>query len=189
NNKGTYTVDGVTYTLKVGQRNNAPSIEGTSTFQQVFAVRSSYQTCGTINVTEHFKNWEKLGVKLGGIYDCKILCEVGGGSGSIEYTCASMSWKGQNSSLGDLSCKETTDVVTINNDSKEFAIVPNPASTEIFIISDGEVENVMIFNTIGDVVAKADESRVDISSLPTGIYFVKATIDGESVVKKLVVTK
>ncbi|MBP5526579.1 MAG: glycoside hydrolase family 11 protein, partial [Paludibacteraceae bacterium] len=28
NNKGTYTVDGVTYTLKVGQRNNAPSIEG-----------------------------------------------------------------------------------------------------------------------------------------------------------------
>ena len=189
NNKGTYTVDGVTYTLKVGQRNNAPSIEGTSTFQQVFAVRSSYQTCGTINVTEHFKNWEKLGVKMGGIYDCKILCEVGGGSGSIEYTCASMSWKGQNSSLGDLSCSDPTDVITINNESKEFAIVPNPASTEIYIISDGEVENVMIFNTIGDVVARADESRVDVSSLPTGIYFVKATIDGESVVKKLVVTK
>ena len=104
-NKGTYTVDGVTYTLKVGQRNNAPSIEGDGkNFQQVFAVRSSYTTCGHINVTEHFKNWEKLGVKLGGIYDCKILCEVGGGSGSIEYTCASMSWKGQKSSLGDLSC-------------------------------------------------------------------------------------
>ncbi|MBO7442918.1 MAG: glycoside hydrolase family 11 protein, partial [Paludibacteraceae bacterium] len=107
NNKGTYTVDGVTYTLKVGQRTNAPSIEGDGkNFQQIFAVRSSYQTCGTINVTEHFKNWERLGVKLGGIYDCKILCEVGGGSGSIEYTCASMSWKGQNSSLGDLSCSE-----------------------------------------------------------------------------------
>lgn len=106
NNKGTYTVDGVTYTLKVGQRNNAPSIEGNTNFQQIFAVRSSYQTCGTINVTEHFKNWEKLGVRLGGIYDCKILCEVGGGSGSIEYTCASMSWKGQKSSLGDLSCSE-----------------------------------------------------------------------------------
>ena len=102
--KGTYTVDGVQYTLKVGKRINQPSIDGTATFDQIFAIRSSYQTCGHINVTEHFKNWEKLGVNLGGIYDCKILCEVGGGSGSIEYTCASMSWKGKESSLGDLSC-------------------------------------------------------------------------------------
>ena len=30
----------------------------------------------------------------GGIYDCKIVCEVGGGQGSIEYTYASMCWDG-----------------------------------------------------------------------------------------------
>ena len=97
---GTYQVDGVTYTLKKGTRVNAPSIEGNTTFTQVFAQRSSYQTCGTINVTEHFKNWERLGIQMGGIYDCKILCEVGGGQGSIEYTYATMSWDGQTGAAG-----------------------------------------------------------------------------------------
>ena len=193
NEIGTYKVDGVEYTLMVGQRINAPCIEGSASFKQIFAVRSSYQTCGIINVSEHFRNWEELGVKMGYIYDCKLLCEVGGGTGSIEYTCASMSWKGKKFTLGSLRNGEGDDTQITSaatySDTKEFTIMPNPASTEIYIISDGEVENVMIFNAIGDEVARADESKVDISSLPTGIYFVKATIDGESVVKKLVVTK
>ncbi len=87
---GTYECDGATYTLRVGQRNNAPSISGTSTFKQIFAVRSSFRECGHISVSEHFKNWEKNGITLGNMYDCKLLCEVGGGSGSIEYTYATM---------------------------------------------------------------------------------------------------
>ena len=191
--KGRYVVDGVEYTLMVGIRNNVPSILGNASFKQVFAVRSSYQTCGTINVTEHFKNWEKLGVKMGYIYDCKLLCEVGGGTGSIEYTCASMSWEGQKITLGKLRNGEgadaqITDAATYS-DTKEFDIIPNPASTAIYIQSDGEIENVVIFNAIGDAVAESGESKIDVSTLPTGIYFVKATIDGETAVKKLVVTR
>ena len=190
---GRYVVDGVEYTLMVGIRNNVPSILGSASFKQVFAVRSSFQTCGSVNVTEHFKNWEKLGVKMGYIYDCKLLCEVGGGSGSIEYTCASMSWKGQKITLGKLRNGEgadtqITDAATYS-DTKEFDIIPNPASTAIYIQSDGEIENVVIFNAIGDAVAESGESKIDVSTLPTGIYFVKATIDGETAVKKLVVTK
>jgi acetyl esterase/lipase len=190
---GTYKVDGVEYTLMQGHRLNAPCIDGFADFKQIFAVRSSYQTCGTINVTEHFKNWEKLGVKMGYIYDCKLLCEVGGGTGSIEYTCASMSWKGQKITLGKLRNGEgadaqITDAATYS-DTKEFDIIPNPASTAIYIQSDGEIENIVIFNAIGDVVAESGESKIDVSTLPTGIYFVKATIDGETAVKKLVVTR
>jgi hypothetical protein len=191
---GTYKVDGVEYTLMQGHRVNAPCIDGFADFKQIFAVRSSYQTCGTINVTEHFKNWEELGVKMGYIYDCKLLCEVGGGTGSIEYTCASMSWKGQKLTLGKLRNSEggdedITDAATTFSDAKAFTIVPNPASTAIYIQSEGEIENVEIFNTIGEMVTKSGESKVDVSTLPTGIYFVKATIDGETAVKKLVVTK
>ena len=190
---GTYKVDGVEYTLMQGHRLNAPCIDGFADFKQIFAVRSSYQTCGTINVTEHFKNWEELGVKMGYIYDCKLLCEVGGGTGSIEYTCASMSWEGQKITLGKLRNGEgadaqITDAATYS-DTKEFDIIPNPASTAIYIQSDGEIENIVIFNAIGDVVAESGESKIDVSTLPTGIYFVKATIDGETAVKKLVVTK
>ena len=46
-----------------------------------------------------------------------------------------------------------------------------------------------VITSIGDVVAKSKESKVDVSNLPTGVYFVKATIDGVNAVKKLVVTK
>ncbi|MEE1062646.1 MAG: glycoside hydrolase family 11 protein [Paludibacteraceae bacterium] len=193
NEIGTYKVDGVEYTLMVGQRINAPCIEGSASFKQIFAVRSSYQTCGIINVSEHFRNWEELGVKMGYIYDCKLLCEVGGGTGSIEYTCASMSWKGKKFTLGSLRNGEGDDTQITSaatySDTKEFDIVPNPASTAIYIQSDGEIENVVIFNAIGDAVAESGESKIDVSTLPTGIYFVKATIDGETAVKKLVVTK
>ncbi len=87
---GSYTLDGATYKLYKGTRTNAPSITGTSTFTQVFAVRASARTCGHISVSEHFKNWEKAGIQMGGMYDCKFLCEAGGGSGSIEYTYANM---------------------------------------------------------------------------------------------------
>ena len=191
---GTYKVDGVEYTLMQGHRLNAPCIDGFADFKQIFAVRSSYQTCGTINVTEHFKNWEELGVKMGYIYDCKLLCEVGGGTGSIEYTCASMSWKGQKLTLGKLRNSEggdedITDAATTFSDAKAFTIVPNPASTAIYIQSDGEIENVEIFNAIGEKVARFGESKVDVSTLPTGVYFVKATIDGETTIEKLVVAK
>ncbi len=191
---GTYKVDGVEYTLMQGHRVNAPCIDGFADFKQIFAVRSSYQTCGTINVTEHFKNWEELGVKMGYIYDCKLLCEVGGGTGSIEYTCASMSWKGQKLTLGKLRNSEggdedITDVATTFSDAKAFTIVPNPASTAIYIQSEGEIDNVEIFNAIGEMVAKSGESKVDVSTLPTGVYFVKATIDGETTIEKLVVAK
>ena len=82
---------------------------------------------------------------------------------------------------------ENSDVETIVK--RDFAIVPNPASTAIYIYSEGEIEDIAISNAIGDVVAKSKESKVDVSNLPTGVYFVKATIDGVNAVKKLVVTK
>lgn len=91
-----YSLDGATYTLYKGMRYNAANITGTNTdFPQIFAVRSSARTCGHISVSEHFKNWEKNGIQLGGIYDCKIVCEAGGGNGTIEYTYATMSWDGK----------------------------------------------------------------------------------------------
>lgn len=85
-----YQLDGDTYTLYTGTRYDKPSITGNSTFTQIFAVRSTYRNCGHVSVSEHFKNWEKNGIKLGGLYDCKILVEAGGGSGNIIFKYATM---------------------------------------------------------------------------------------------------
>ena len=104
-----------------------------------------------------------------------------------------MSWKGQKSSLGKLRNSEVADTQITDaatySDTKEFDIIPNPASTAIYIQSDGEIEDIVIFNAIGEAVAESGESKIDVSTLPTGIYFVKATIDGETAIKKLVVTR
>jgi endo-1,4-beta-xylanase len=88
---GTITVDGDAYTVYKNTRVNQPSIEGTSTFEQIFSVRQSLRQCGHINLTAHFTEWDKLGLKLGKMYEAKILAEAGGGTGTVDFTSATMS--------------------------------------------------------------------------------------------------
>ena len=84
--KGSSTVDGATYDIYQNTRVNVPSIAGTATFPQYFAVRSSPRQCGHISISEHFENFEKLGMHLGKLYDLLYLVEVGGGTGTFNCT-------------------------------------------------------------------------------------------------------
>lgn len=86
--KGTLDVDGGTYKIYTNTRNNQPSIHGNATFPQFFSVRQTARQCGHISITEHFKKWDSLGMKLGKMYEAKILVEAGGGSGSTDFTTA-----------------------------------------------------------------------------------------------------
>lgn len=69
------------------------------------------------------------------------------------------------------------------------AITPNPASTKVSIVADGEVEKVEIINVVGEVVKVSDETEINVSDLSNGLYFVRTTIDGEITVHKLVISK
>jgi len=83
---GSFTIDGAQYTVYENTRNNAPSIDGNTTFKQYFSIREQARDCGTIDISAHFDQWEKLGLKMGKLHEAKILGEAGGGvSGSIDF--------------------------------------------------------------------------------------------------------
>jgi endo-1,4-beta-xylanase len=73
---GTAEIDGSTYTLLQTTRTNQPSIEGTSTFQQYWAVRKEHRTSGSIDFGAHIDAWKGAGLDLGS-FDYMILATEG----------------------------------------------------------------------------------------------------------------
>ncbi len=84
--KGTITVDGGTYDIYETTRINQPSIKDNTTFQQYWSVRTSKRTSGTISVSEHFKAWERMGMKMGKMYEVALVVEGYQSSGKADVT-------------------------------------------------------------------------------------------------------
>ena len=84
--KGEFEVDGAKYEIWQNTRVNKPSIKGDQTFPQYFSVRSNSRSCGHIDITAHFKKWESLGMRMGKMYEAKVLVEAGGGTGSFDVS-------------------------------------------------------------------------------------------------------
>jgi len=86
---GEFTVDGgIYFVYKAIRPAGSGNIEeNNEPFPQFFSIRQDRRQCGTISITEHFKEWEKLGLKLGSnMYEAKFLVEAGGGTGWIDLS-------------------------------------------------------------------------------------------------------
>jgi endo-1,4-beta-xylanase len=92
-NMGTATIDGGDYilytrpTTGTGGNNCGASF---TEWTQFYSVRKTARTCGQITITDHFNAWAMAGMTLGNLQEAQVLIETGGGSGSIDFTTASV---------------------------------------------------------------------------------------------------
>jgi endo-1,4-beta-xylanase len=86
-NMGTMTSDGGTYTIIKHQQVNQPSIQGTTTFWQYLAIRTSPRSSGTITFSNFVNAWASHGMNLGSMnYQIMATEAWGGGSGNSSVT-------------------------------------------------------------------------------------------------------
>ena len=87
NKMGDYTIDGAKYSVYWGEH-TGPAIKtnGNTTFLQYFSIRENARDCGVINISAHMRQWEKLGMEMGKLYEAKVLGEAGSMSNGVSGT-------------------------------------------------------------------------------------------------------
>lgn len=77
------------------------------------------------------------------------------------------------------------------NREGEISIYPNPASSEINIISKNDLSSISIFNVQGIMIGDYSSSKnIDISNYSPGIYYIKiATNEGKEYMEKVVISR
>ncbi len=74
--------------------------------------------------------------------------------------------------------------------TENVGVFPNPANKSFTITSANAIQEITIYNTLGQAVlsnsTNSNNINVDIATLPNGIYTIKATINGVDTFNKLV---
>jgi len=74
------------------------------------------------------------------------------------------------------------------NGEKEYVVVyPNPASTLLNVGSNGEVTQVRLINTVGQVVFDNIATQIDVSDLEGGVYFIQIATKNGTTTQKIII--
>ena len=85
-------------------------------------------------------------------------------------------------------------IVNISDITENINIYPNPASNFVTIETGSNIENIYIYNTVGQIVSvsklqnfKTSKIEIDVSNLQSGIYFLNIETENGSFVKQLII--
>ena len=84
NKMGVIQVDGGNYDVYF------PTVTGTTTIYQVYSIQQTNRHCGHVSISDHFSKWASFGMQLGNMVEVSIFLEALGGTGSIDFTTASV---------------------------------------------------------------------------------------------------
>lgn len=76
-----------------------------------------------------------------------------------------------------------TGISSFSNQNSTFSIYPNPATTQLFIQTNGvEIEQINIYNTTGSLVrqTKTQTNSIDISELANGVYVAEIILPADN---------
>jgi len=81
---------------------------------------------------------------------------------------------------------EDCELGVIENTTNSFTIYPNPVQNVLFIETQQPIETVKIYNLQGQLITEGSTSRIDVSQLSAGLYFVQVAVAGKREIKKFV---
>ena len=77
-----------------------------------------------------------------------------------------------------------------NVNATKFSYYPNPTTGVLKVTAANRIETIELFNTAGQKVMtfapNANDSEINLSSLPKGLYFVKASVNGQVITNKVI---
>ncbi|MGE4589954.1 MAG: T9SS type A sorting domain-containing protein [Acidaminococcaceae bacterium] len=71
-------------------------------------------------------------------------------------------------------------------EADKFQLYPNPTIDNIQIKTDFKIDNIEIIDNSGNIVLQTEKNDLNISSLATGVYFVRIYSDNQIIMKKIV---
>lgn len=82
-------------------------------------------------------------------------------------------------------------VLAVDNvNATKFSYYPNPTTGVLKVTAANRIETIELFNTAGQKVMtfapNANDSEINLSSLPKGLYFVKASVNGQVITNKVI---
>lgn len=163
--KGTIDIDGSIYDIYQATRTQQPSIHGTATFEQYFSIRRNTRNSGSVQISEHFKKWESLGMPMGKMYEVAFVVEGYQSNGQFDFT--------------QLEITVDSGPVAINTPQLrpspvKVVQIPNSKTLDITLDPSLQAPTIHVYNAIGKLVhSRNNQHSTQISHLNAGLFFVK----------------